>query len=247
MEAEGGFNGLGDATQDDMANVRVTRPSLLSLLVEAGVAPEQELRAAAAAGVGGGERLGEIVLRNGWLDEVGLGQLLAQQWSLPFVSDSAAVADRCRDEVFPLAQAEALGGCLIVVEDGSPCVAVAEPATARLDALRGVLGADAGFAIVTPTTLERLLAERRPLVEQSLPVGDADLSALLADLAAATGRLTAFREHIAALTAGKQAAEQELELSRRRVAELEQGLAAERGRSTSLRGKLAALVDELDG
>jgi hypothetical protein len=241
MEGEEQFDGNGVTT------VRAIRPSLLSLLVEADVAPEQELRAAAASGMGGGERLGEVVLRNGWLDETGLGKLLAQQWRLPFVSDEAAILDRHRQETLPLDQAETLAGCLIDIETGAPCAAVAEPATARLDSLRALLGPDASFAVVTPTTLKRLLAEQRGGVPEPLAIdGDVELDQLLASLAAATARLTAFREHVAALTAAGEASEQELSRCQTRIGELEQALTAERERSGSLRAKLAAIVDELN-
>jgi hypothetical protein len=187
MEGEGQLNGATPAIDDD-ASVRAARPSLLSLLVESGVAPEHELRAAATAGMGAGERLGEIVLRHGWLDEAGLGQLLARQWSLPFLPDDAVRADHSRDDLLPFDRAEDLAGCLIVGQGHVPCVAVAEPTTARLDALRELAGPEASFAVITPTTLVRLLARRRG------PVGDApvdeaiELEALMTDLTSATGR-----------------------------------------------------------
>ena len=235
MEGEEQFEAVNGAT-----TVRAVRPSLLSLLVDAGVAPDQELRAAAASGMGAGERLGEVVLRNGWLDEDGLGRLLAQQWRLPYVADHAATLDQHRQDALPLDQAEQLLGCLIEIESGVPCAAVAEPATARLDALRALLGPDACFAVVTPATLRRLLAELRGDVPEVTAIdGDVELGQLLASLAAATERLTTFREHVAALTAAGEA-------SSSRIAELEQSLAQERDRSRSLRAKLAAIVDELD-
>jgi hypothetical protein len=248
MEGEQHFDAVGDTVNGNGATtVRTVRPSLLSLLVEAGVAPEQELRAAAASGMGGGERLGEIVVRNGWLDETGLGRLLAQQWRIPFVSDDAAILDQHRQEALPPDQAVSLGGCVIEIETGLPCAAVAEPATARLDALRALLGADACFAVVTPTTLRRLLAEQRGEAQTPPAIdGDVELAELLASLAAATQRLGSFREHVAALTAAGQASKQELARSRTRIAELEQGFAQERERSRSLKARLAAIVDELD-
>jgi hypothetical protein len=246
MEGEEHFEAADAAGTNGAPAVRSVRPSLLSLLVEAGVAPEQELRLAAASGMGAGERLGEVVLRNGWLDEEGLGRLLAQQWRLPFVTDAAAMLDQHRQEALPADQAETLGGCPIDIESGVPCAAVAEPATARLDALRELLGPDACFAVVTPATLRRLLAEVRGEPPQAPAFdGDVELAEVLASLAGATNRLTAFREHVAALTAAGRASEEELTQSRVRIAELEQALADERERSSSIRTKLAALVDEL--
>ena len=244
---EGDFEAVDAAATNGATAVRAVRPSLLSLLIEVGVAPEEELRAAAAMGMGAGERLGEVVLRNGWLDEDGLGRLLAQQWRLPFVTDEAAILDRHRQDALPFDHAETLAGCLIDIESGVPCAAVAEPATARLDALRELVGPDGCFAVVTPATLRRLLAELRGDEPPTPEIdGDIELGELLTSLAAATDRLTSFREHVAALTAAGRASEQELATSRVRIAELEQCLADERERSRSLRTKLAALVDELD-
>jgi hypothetical protein len=247
MEDAEQFEAVDAAITNGETTVRAVRPSLLSLLVEAGVAPEQELRAAAALGMGAGERLGEVVLRNGWLDEDGLGRLLARQWRLPFVADQAAVLDEHREEALPLDQAETLEGCPIVIDSGVLCAAVAEPATARLDALRKLIGPDGCFAVVTPATLRRLLAERRgDAPEPAVIDGDIELGELLASLAAATDRLTTFREQFAEVTAANWASEQELKSSQARIAELEQHLTDERERSRSLRAKLAAIVDELD-
>jgi hypothetical protein len=246
MEGEEHFEAVDAAIANGAAAVRGVRPSLLSLLVEAGVASEQELRLAAASGMGAGERLGEVVLRNGWLDEDGLGRLLAEQWRLPFVTDEAAILDQHRQDALPADHAETLGGCLIDIESSVPCAAIAEPATARLDGLRELLGPDACFAVVTPATLRRLLAEQRgepapvPAIDR-----DVELAEVLASMAAATDRLTAFREHVAELNAAGQASEQQLAHSRARIADLEQALADERERSGSLRAKLAAIVDEL--
>lgn len=243
---EGDFEAADAAGTNGATAMRAVRPSLLSLLIDAGIAPEEELRAAAAMGMGAGERLGEVVLRNGWLEEDGLGRLLAQQWKLPFVTDEAAMLDRHRPDVLPLDQAETLDACLIDIESGVPCAAVAEPATTRLDALRELVGADGCFAVVTHATLRRLLAELRDEEPAAHGIdGDVELGELLTSLAAATERLTSFREHVAELTAAGRASEQELATSRARIAELEQGLADERERSSSLRAKLAALVDEL--
>ena len=57
------------STPSEAGATGVTRPPLLSLLVDAGVAPEAQLRLALAEGMGRGERLGEVVLRRGWIDE----------------------------------------------------------------------------------------------------------------------------------------------------------------------------------
>ena len=40
------------------------------LLVEAGIATHEQLRTAQTEGIANGERLGEVLLRKGWIDEL---------------------------------------------------------------------------------------------------------------------------------------------------------------------------------
>jgi hypothetical protein len=63
---------LGEDEQESARSTGTGRRPLASLLAEAGVASEEQLRLAVAEGMGSGERLAEIVLRRGWIDEVGL-------------------------------------------------------------------------------------------------------------------------------------------------------------------------------
>jgi hypothetical protein len=87
------------------------RPSLAALLAEAGVASEEQLRRAAAEGMASGERLGEVVLRRGWIDEQGLAQVLARQWQLPFLADEAARLEPLAPRLLPAELARALAAC----------------------------------------------------------------------------------------------------------------------------------------
>src|SRR6185437_8318874 len=69
------------------------RPSLASLMVDEGVATSEQLEQALAEGQQTGERLGEVVLRHGWINEAGLAGLIARQWDLSFVALSAISVD----------------------------------------------------------------------------------------------------------------------------------------------------------
>jgi len=82
LEQSGNGTGATARTDDELHDAPSEppiRPPLGRLLAEAGVASEYELQLALAEGMGTGERLGEVLLRRGWIDECGLARLLAQQ------------------------------------------------------------------------------------------------------------------------------------------------------------------------
>ena len=254
-------------TSEHAGSTAVSRPPLLSLLVEAGVADEDQLRIALAEGMGRGERLGEVVLRRGWLDEEGLAQLLARQWELPFLGQDVLESV----VVVPLPEARQLEACLVSREDGTRMVVVAEPTSDRLNAARELLGGQPAFAVVTPATLEllldRLVHAPEPHPAAAEPQGDArpeddvDPDLLISELETATDALAALRERVEQLTARRHAVERELpalrsevdrlgrryadaqELVRERELELER----ERERHTTLRERLGELLRESGG
>lgn len=256
------------STPGETGATGVTRPPLLSLLVEAGVAPEAQLRLALAEGMGRGERLGEVVLRRGWIDEEGLAQLLAQQWDLPFVGPDAletAVVEGAGPWVSEVRQ---LAACVVSWGDGASAVVVAEPTSDRLNGLRELLGGQPAFAVVTPASLRMLLARApREPDEHATPdepaagtavLEDADPDLLITQLETATGALAALRERVEQLTARRHAVERELPELRSEVDRLSHQYAAaqdqvrecelelerERERHTSLRARLADLLRE---
>ena len=144
--------------------VRAPRPSLRSLLVSTGIASEEQLREAADEARQQGLRLRELVVARGWLDEQGLGRLLATQWRLPFLDREELTLDPVAAALLPVDQATALGGCVIGFHDDSPLVVVAEPTSERLNQLRertgaATVAAPASFAVVSGSSLEGLLAE----------------------------------------------------------------------------------------
>ena len=59
------------------------RPPLASLLVEKGVASKEQLDDALAEAQETGERVGEVVVRRGWINEAQLADVLARQWQPP--------------------------------------------------------------------------------------------------------------------------------------------------------------------
>jgi hypothetical protein len=238
-----------DGAGDRVSSSRVTRPPLTALLAEAGVASEEQLRIAVAEGMGSGERLGEVVLRRGWIDEAGLAQVLARQWELAFVDDEPAVIDPHARALVPVEDRERLAACAIGFVDGLPLIAVAEPAEKRFEAVRAKLGGDCRFAVVTKSTLERLLerlasadaearaAEGSAAATRAAEENDAEL--LAADLDRATVSLVAFRERVEQLTERQQQTEKDLAEARAQLAALSESRASERAALHSLETELA--------
>jgi hypothetical protein len=218
--------------------VRAVRPSLLSLLIEEGVASEGELRLIAVEGMGGGVRLGEALLERGWIDEPRLGRLLARQWALPFLEEGSVDAWSAADDALSRERAHELRVFCSRAEDGSLRALVSDPSTDQLDELRRELG-DVTFAVITDRELRRLLSDHE--VEPA--------PQLLDDLGAARDRLEELHAHVADVLRAQDAAEAELEQLRdqrrtdqERIRHLEHQWALERDRHRQLVGELAQLA-----
>ena len=135
------------------------RPSLASLLADEGVASKEQLEHAAAEGLETGERLGEVVLRRGWITEAGLANLIAQQWDLAFVARSLISVDDDAQARMSRDVAQQLGVCPVTSNDGAPLVAMADPSEERFAGARDALGDQCTFVITTPSALAQLIDE----------------------------------------------------------------------------------------
>lgn len=218
------------------------RETLAALLAEAGVASEHELRLAAAEGMETGERLGEIVLRRGWTDESGLACVLAKQWNLSFVPAEALPA---ADDVEVICESGSSfgGACSIGLDSGRPVVAVADPSEDLFASVRSALGEHVLFVVVTPSTLEHLLAHGLR-VESKAPSADVqELQSLLADLDAAATHLGRLRDGIAEFSDRFRSAESELDRSRQELATAMAKRATDEAKITSLSAELAQQKD----
>lgn len=147
------------------------RPSLASLMVEEGVATAEQLEEALQEGKQTGERLGEVVVRRGWINEAGLAELLARQWDLTFVALSMITVEEAARTLVSRDAALRLGACPIGFKDRTPLVAVADPGEDRFEAVRERLG-DCAFIVTTPSALSWLIdqsdagpAEAEPVPE----------------------------------------------------------------------------------
>jgi MshEN domain len=224
------------------------RPPFVDLLSGAGIASAEELHLALAEGMATGERLGEVVLRRGWIDEDGLARLLARQWSLPFFEGDALELDPRAAEVFSVADARRLMACPVAMEQERLIVALADPSDERLAAVRSLVDREVSFVVTTPTTLEQTLAALA--VSEDLvydgeedpaqaAASDEKLDLLLGELDASTERLHGLRAEVARLAETRRSDRHELTRHQERLAALE----AERdqGRLTieRLEGELA--------
>lgn len=148
------------------------RTPLGALLVAEGFLNDVQLHQALHLGSQTGERLGEIIVRQGLASEEDIARLLADQWDLGYVDrasiwfDANALARLSRED------AQRLEAMPTRVEDGRVVVAVAEPTEERLAALREVIGEDTVVVVVPKAALEaglhsELLASNGQPVEKA--------------------------------------------------------------------------------
>jgi hypothetical protein len=136
------------------------RPSLASLMVEEGVATSEQLEQALAEGQQNGERLGEVVLRHGWINEAGLAGLIARQWDLTFVALSAISLDDTARTLLSRDVCKRVGACPVSYDDGVPVLAVADPNEDRFAAVREALGVPCSFFVTTGSALAGLIDQQ---------------------------------------------------------------------------------------
>jgi HAMP domain-containing protein len=144
---------MTDSMVDQANDTR--RTALGTLLVERDYLDQGQLEDALRIGEETGERLGEVIVRLGWVSEDDLAKVLAEQWHLRYFERSAISfdgralrrmtrEDATRLEALPIQESE----------DGVIVVALAEPTEARLDALRTLLGDRIDFVVVARTAIE---------------------------------------------------------------------------------------------
>jgi hypothetical protein len=136
-----------------------SRPSLGSILIQENVASAEQIDEAVAEGLESGARLGEVVLRRGWINEAGLAKLIARQWDLNFVVRSMINLDDHALTLISREDAERLGACPVEFQDDRAVVAVADPSDELFDTVRELVGDTCTFIVMTPSALAQLIAE----------------------------------------------------------------------------------------
>src|SRR5262249_2008289 len=132
--------------------------SLGEMLVSSGVVTEPQLREAMAFQRNGSVRLGEALLKLGFVDEATLTRTLAKQSGIPFVDlDKGKIAPEILARV-PKEVAQEQGIVPLMEKNGKLVVAVDDPLKRILaDQLRFMLGIDVACALAGPTALKRAL------------------------------------------------------------------------------------------
>jgi hypothetical protein len=152
----------GESNREPSSSTHVIgrlRPSLAALMVEAGVASQEQLQQALAEGQQTGERLGEVVLRHRWITEADLANLIARQWDLAFVALSMIKVDERALTLLSQAEAAQLEACPVGFDENRPLVAIADASEARFTAVRERLGANCAFLVTTQSALARLIEQ----------------------------------------------------------------------------------------
>jgi Type II secretion system (T2SS), protein E, N-terminal domain len=142
------FGGTGEVESP------VGRPALGTMLTERDFITREQLAEALEEGAENGERLGEVIVRRGWISEDDLAKLLAEQWQLGFVDRASIWFDGHALGRITREDAQRLEALPTSVQDGRVVVAVAEPTQQRLSALREIMGDDAVIVVVPKSALD---------------------------------------------------------------------------------------------
>lgn len=137
-----------------------------ALLLRSGLLSADKLAEALEEKERTGERLGEIVVRRGWVKEAQLAKLLADQSDLPFVS-LASTPPEARVESLLSSRVAAYFRAvpLRFLDDRTVLVAVSDPMSVSPDELRTAIGLDVRLAVATESEIKAALAQ----LDASLP------------------------------------------------------------------------------
>jgi type IV pilus assembly protein PilB len=139
-----------------------------ALLLRAGLLTADQLAEALEEKEQTGERLGEIVVRRGWVSEMQVAEVLASQSDLPFV-DLVATPPEPQVETLLSGPVAAYFGAVPVrfLDEGTVLVAVADPTSLAVDDLRSALSRDVRLAIATESAISRTLNALYPELREA--------------------------------------------------------------------------------
>ena len=147
---------MGYDGQDNVPEVEaaVGRPALGTMLTDRSFITKEQLAEALAEGEATGERLGEVIVRRGWISEHDLAKVLADQWQLGFVDRASIWFDGQALGRMTKEDAQRLEALPTSIRDGRIVVAVAEPTQQRLNSLKEIMGDDAVIVVVPKSALD---------------------------------------------------------------------------------------------
>ena len=150
---------------EEAAKSSSRRPSFAALLVEAGVASQEDVKAASAEGLVTGEKLGEVVVRKGWATEEAVAEVLAKQWELPYANADELIVDEQAASLIPIETARDLQVLPVGFEGTAVVFAVAEPTTARFKEVEQRYG-EASYVVVARSALLAVLDDSPRVTEE---------------------------------------------------------------------------------
>ncbi|MDR1471626.1 MAG: Flp pilus assembly complex ATPase component TadA [Synergistaceae bacterium] len=129
------------------------------LLVDAGAISKSTLEAALEEQKISRMRLGEILLKNGWLTERQLADALSRQLKLPFISLSKYKPSKEAVKIIPEAVAQRLEVVpLAILESGKIAIAMSDPLNViAVDELRMITNAEFDINVATASDVRRAL------------------------------------------------------------------------------------------
>lgn len=151
QQAAKDYNEFGGAREVEAS---VGRPALGTMLTERDFITREQLAEALEEGAENGERLGEVIVRRGWVSEDDVAKLLAEQWQLGFVDRASIWFDGHALDRITREDAQRLEALPTSVQGGRVVVAVAEPTQQRLTALKEIMGDDAVIVVVPKSALD---------------------------------------------------------------------------------------------
>lgn len=149
-----GYDGQDDVPVPEVEAPPMGRPALGTMLTDRDFITKEQLTEALAEGAATGERLGEVIVRHGWISEHDLAKVLADQWELGFVDRASIWFDGQALGRMTKEDAQRLEALPTSVRDGRIVVAVAEPTQQRLNALKEIMGDDAVIVVVPKSALD---------------------------------------------------------------------------------------------
>ena len=215
-----------------------SRPTALgALIVEAGIASEEQVMEAIKEGVRTGEKLGWVAVKHGWATEEQIAELLAKQWQLRFAKAETLSIDPGAIRKLSRMDAERHNAVPFSFDADRLVVAVSEPSNDLFDEVTSSVG-DSSYVVVTPSALSALLKSRllsddgasanetkSEVTRVNAAVADVDVEQLLNAIAGMTGELESIAHQVVSLAESLSHTQDELS---QRDAQLEAAEAASR-------------------
>jgi type IV pilus assembly protein PilB len=147
-----------------------------AMLMRAGLLTGGQLAYALEVKEETGERIGEILVRHGWVTEEAVARTLAEQLDLDFVDLALTPRDHRAEGVLSVSVARYLEAApLCFLDESTVLVAVADPCRPELAALRDAIGYHVVLAVATVTDIKAALGPEIPEdVESAAPLAAFD-------------------------------------------------------------------------